>query len=362
MPAAQALPPRFNFLLQPEFPLNALVLASEALRIANQNSGRTLFSWQLFSEDGEPVRASNGMWMSVDGGVHDAPRADYYLVFEGNLGPRQTSPKFLNLLRSAIRFGATVVGIDTGAFAMAEAGLVGERKALVHWETVHMFRERFPDLAVDDQLYLLDGQRAYAAGGVATLDLMLALISRHYDQALANEVANALLHTPRIAATPQRLDVEKLPPTVTSATASLHGDARHSKGAGPRLLSDRLVHLMEGNLDFPLSLEALAEKLNMSSRTVTRECRRRFDQTPMALYLRIRLQSARNMLFYQQLSINDVALACGFSYSSAFSRAFKQQFGATPRTFRAEIRRQQSQAVRPEIRRLSLSIRPKTAD
>src|SRR4051794_7604114 len=75
--------PAFNLILQPEFPLNALVLASEALRIANQNSGRELFRWRFVSEDGAPVRASNGLWMSADDSLQTMPPADFYLVFEG---------------------------------------------------------------------------------------------------------------------------------------------------------------------------------------------------------------------------------------------------------------------------------------
>ena len=73
--------PVFNFILQPEFPLNALVLASEALRIANQNSGAELFRWHLASETGGPVRASNGMWVAADCDLQSMPAADYYLTF-----------------------------------------------------------------------------------------------------------------------------------------------------------------------------------------------------------------------------------------------------------------------------------------
>src|SRR5688572_13426466 len=96
----------FNLILQPEFPLNALVLASEALRIANQNSGRELFRWRFVSEDGLPVRASNGMWMSVDASLQTMGSADFYLVFEGNLPVQRNSPKLLNQLRTIARFGA----------------------------------------------------------------------------------------------------------------------------------------------------------------------------------------------------------------------------------------------------------------
>ena len=69
----------------------------------------------------------------------------------------------------------------------------------------------------------------------------------------------------------------------------------------------------------------------------------------------IRLQAARNFLFYEEFSIKDVALACGFSYPSVFSRAFKDHFGQTPSDFRKAIRSQQDQSLRPEIRRLALT-------
>jgi len=331
--------PAFNLILQPEFPLNALVLASEALRIANQNSGRELFRWRFVSEDGAPVRASNGLWMSADESLQTMPPADFYLVFEGNLPMQRNSPKLLGQLRAAARFGATVGAVDTGAFALAQAGLVDGASVVLHWEAVPTFRERFPDVGVNGQIYLIDGTRITCAGGIATLDMMLDLIGRLDTPTLASEVANALVYAPRPAATPQRLDDAPRPAAAPS-------------------LSDRIVGLMERNLDFPLSLEDIAERLEVSTKTVLRECRRSFDETPMRLYLRIRLQAARNMLFYEEFGIKDVATACGFSYPSVLSRAFHAQFGMTPRDFRASLRRQQNQAYRPEVRRLSITPPP----
>jgi AraC family carnitine catabolism transcriptional activator len=325
--------PSFNFILQPEFPVNALILATEALRIANQNSGRELFRWRIVSEDGAAVRGSNGMWIQADCDLPSMPRAMFTLVFEGNLPTQRNSPKLLNQLRAAARFGGSVGGVDTGAFALAQAGLIGERETVLHWEATPTFHERFPEARTKNQIYLIDGKRIACAGGVATLDMMLELIGRLYDPALANEVADALVHTPRAAQTVQRL-----------------GDA-----AGPRkALSDRIVAVMESNLDFPLDLDGIAAKLGVSSRTVVRECRRSFGETPMRLYLRIRLQAARNILFYEEFSIKDVAVACGFSYPAVFSRAFRAQFKQTPRAFRASFRAKQKAAVRPDIRRLSV--------
>lgn len=327
--------PHFNFILQPEFPANALILASDALRIANQNSAREVFRWSFVSESGDAVRASNGMWFDVNCDIQALPQADVMLVFEGNLPTQRNSPALLAQLRAAARFGALVGGIDTGAFALAQAGLVGEGEAselVLHWEAVPTFRERFPTATVRNQIYLIQDGRAHCAGGVAALDLMLELIARFDGSALANEVANALVHTRRDAATEQRSDTRP---------ASQHNP-----------LASQIVALMEDNLDFPLSLDDLARELGMSQRTLSRECRRIFGESPMRFYLHLRLQAARNILFYEEFSIKEVALACGFSYPAMFSRAFRKLFNQTPRDFRLALRESQSQAVKPEIRRL----------
>ena len=330
--------PVFNLLLLPEFPLNALILASDALRIANQNSGRKLFRWNFVSESGGAVRASNGMWLDVDFSLERMPVGTHYIVFEGNLPTQHNSARLLNALRTAARFGATVGGVDTGACALAQAGLVaGENSEVVlHWEAVPTFRELFPEAAVQDRSCLVSGNRAHCAGGVAALDLMLELISGCAGETLADEVANALVHSRRRGTVAQRGDAG----TRLEATA----------------LSVRLVQEMEQNLDFPLSLGELATALAVSPRTLARVCQRTFGESPMRLYLRVRLQAARNFLFYEEFSIGDVAIACGFSYPAVFSRVFKRQYHQTPRAFREELRRNQYSSLRPEIRRLSRSL------
>lgn len=328
--------PVFNFILQPEFPLNALVLASDALRIANQNSGREIFAWNLVSESGEPVRASNGMWISAGCALPDMPDGEVCLLFEGNLPTQKNSPKLLARLRKVARYGAIIGGVDTGAFALAQAGLIGEEpepQVVLHWEAVPTFVERFATAAPVNQIYLIRDKRAHCAGGVATLDMMLDLIAGFEGDALANEVANALVHTRRDAVTRQRGD------------GQMSSEQNH--------VADRIVSIMESNLDFPLGLDEIAARLAISDRTLTRICKRMFGQTPMRLYLHIRLQAARNLLFYEEAPIKDVAIACGFSYPAVFSRVFRSRFGQTPREFRAALRHKQGLAIRPEIRRLT---------
>lgn len=328
--------PRFGFILKPEFPMNAFILATEALRIANQNSGRDIFEWVTISETGEAVRASNGMRIEPDHPLANFPRCDFVVLLDGNLPTMNISPGMLTALRSAHRHGSTIVSVDTGAFTIAAAGLAGNGDAVLHWEAITAFVEQNPDIQPKNQIYSLDRQLIFCAGGVATLDMMLELIGHLRGAALAGEVANALVHTPREASHTQRIDDEPIETPKKS-------------------LSRRIVGLMESNLDFPLSPREIAAQLGVSIRTLERHCLEHFKQTPARLYLRIRLQAARNLLFYQNTEIKEIALACGFSYPSVFSRAFAAQFGCSPRAFRETLRVSQGQTVRPEIVRLSQS-------
>jgi AraC family transcriptional regulator, carnitine catabolism transcriptional activator len=332
-PDRESRPPRFAFVLQPEFPINAFILATEALRIANQNSGRQIFDWIVLTEKGQAVRASNGMWITPESQIGDAQQADFVLVFEGNLPTQRNSARLLAVLRAALRFGSTVIGIDTGAFALAQAGLAESREVTLHWEAAPAFAERFPELPVKDCLYTIDGTAGFCAGGIAALDLMLELIGRLRGRALADEVANALVHTPREGERKQR-------------PAEVSGESAPS-------FQRQLITLLEQNLDFPLSPRELAVSLGISLRTLERQCALHFGQTPARLYLKIRLQAARNLLFYEELSVKSISNACGFSYPSVFTRAFTQQFGQSPRRFRIALRANQERTLRPELQRLA---------
>ncbi len=324
----------FAFLLAPEFPMNAFILATEALRIANQNSGETLFRWTIASENGDPVRASNGMWVEADQNLSGIPNSDVIIVLEGNLPTQRISPAMLAILRSAYRHGAMIVSADTGAFAVAAAGLVGERDVIVHWEAATSYAEQHPQSRLRNTIFLVDRQLAFCAGGVAMLDLMLDLIGKFNGSELAREIANALIHTPRESTHPQRTDDE-------------------ADGADTAPLARKLLTIMEENLDFPLPPRDIAQRLGISVRTLERHCMRSFDQSPAQLYLRIRLQAARSLLFYEERKISDIALACGFSYPSVFTRAFESHFGLSPSAFRSSFRATQARTVRPEILRLS---------
>lgn len=322
---------QIGLLLLPEFPLYALVPVIEALRIANQNHGTKLFDWRLISVEEKAVQAGNGMSLSVDATTESVSWLPTVLVFSGNHPTQHLSKKLLNWLRKLARHGSVLGAIDTGAFALAEAGLLEGHEVTLHWESVATFRERYPRVAVCEQLFCVDRDRITCSGGHATLDMVLHLIAVHHGQALAQIVANAFVcQGIRQGIEPQRAPVEQMNADLNSPIG--------------RILSD-----MEENIAKPLSAQQLAKRAGVSTRSLSRILHERIGEPPMRYYRKLRLQSARNSLFYSDMAVQDVAQACGFDSPEVFSRTFKEHFGMSPSEFRRRYASDELQRFRPEL-------------
>lgn len=336
-PAHAEVPPpderteRIGFLLVPEFPIYALFLATEALRVANQYTGRALYSTHLFSVDGRPVKSGSGLSLAAEAAIADVPAFPMVFVCAGNQPTQHISKPLLNWLRRLARHGSRIGAIDTGTFALAAAGLLDGYRATVHWEAMAMFRELHPDIAVTEQLFVVDRNRLTCAGGAAALDLMLTMIADTHGTALARLIASGFIHERiRSASEQQRLSARQ-------------GLDRFE----PKLM--RIVKDMEENLEAPLAPAELAERAGLSVRAMERLIQRHFADSPMRYYLKIRLQAARNLLFYSDAAIQEVAASCGFSSPALFSRTFRLHFGRSPRELRRQFRSDQLGRLRPEV-------------
>ena len=322
---------RYGFLLLPEFPIYALIPAIEALRIANQNRGRKLYSWHLFSPDGKPVRAGNGMSVPVESAMGDVAWFPSVFICAGNHPTQYGTKRLLNWLRRLARHGAVLGAFDTGAFALAAAGLLDGYRVTLHWEALAMFRDQYPEIETTEQLYVIDRDRITCGGGNASLDLMLHLIARRHGPGIAQIVANGFI-AQRI-----RRDVE---PQRMSAQ-HISGDSRAP--------FTRILHEMEENVETPLPARDLARRAGISTRALGRILRDRVGESPMRYYLKVRLQAARNALFYSDIPIQGIAASCGFSCPEVFSRSFRSHFGVSPREFRQQFTREQLRRFRPEL-------------
>ncbi|GAB4266586.1 MAG: GlxA family transcriptional regulator [Pararhodobacter sp.] len=312
---AQPAPTRqrhFVFLLLNKFTFLSFAAAIEPLRIANRMSGQTLYRWTLVSENGQDATCSNGTTVKVDAGLAEFGRDDVVIVCGGIDVRAASTPAVLNWLRKVSRRGSVIGGLCTAAHTMAAAGLLENRRATIHWENRDGFLEEFSDTDLTKSVFVIDGNRLTAAGGTASIDLVLTIIADDHGKDLANAVADQLIYTAiRTDRDIQRLSI----PTRIGV--------RH-----PRL--SRVIERMEQSIEEPVSPADLAEEVGMSTRQLERLFRRYLNRSPKRYYMELRLARARNLLMQTDLSVINVALACGFASPSHFSKCYRAQYGTTP--------------------------------
>lgn len=303
---------RFIFLLLENFSLLSFAGAIEPLRLANYTSGKPLYTWKMAGESGGEVHCSNGTRFQLDMGLDEVSRDDVIFVCGGVEVHKATSKPILNWLRRAARQGCTIGGLCTGAYALAKAGLLDGRKATIHWENQDGFGEVFHDVLLTKSVFVMDGSRITAAGGIASIDMTLKMIAADHNSDLANGVADLLIYaTIRTDQDTQRMSI----PTRIGV--------RH-----PKL--SRIIQTMETHIEDPLSPSILADQVGMSTRQLERLFRRYLNRSPKRYYMELRLQKARNLLMQTDMSVINVALACGFASPSHFSKCYRAHYDTTP--------------------------------
>ncbi|HHL21225.1 MAG TPA: GlxA family transcriptional regulator [Aliiroseovarius sp.] len=303
---------RFVFVLIDEFTLLSFAGAVDALRIANRQFARPAYDWQVISEDGAPVTCSAGVTVSVDGALSELHRDDTMILCGGLNIQANVSKKLIGWIRREARRGVRLGALCTAAHALAKAGLLEGRRATIHWENHDSFAEEFPDVELTKSVFVIDGKTMTTPGGTASIDLMLKLIAEDHGEQVANAVADQQIYTSiRTDQDNQRLSI----PTRIGV--------RH-----PKLST--VVQMMEANIEEPISPSVLARDVGMSTRQLERLFRRYLNRSPKRYYMELRLQKARNLLMQTDMSVINVALACGFASPSHFSKCYRAHYQTTP--------------------------------
>lgn len=305
-------PRRFVFVMLDNFTLLGLTSGIECLRIANRMAGQMLYSWSLKAEDNAPVTSSAGIVLAPDSGLDEVSRDDTVVLCGGLDVQDATTRPLLNWLRREARRGPVIAGLCTAGYTLAKAGLLDGKKATIHWENQDSFSEEFEEVTLTKSIFVVDGNRITTAGGTASIDLMLKLIADDHGEDLANAVADQLIYSSiRTDQDSQRLSI----PTRIGV--------RH-----PKL--SQVIQMMEVNIEEPVSPSILARDVGMSTRQLERLFRRYLNRSPKRYYMELRLQKARNLLMQTDMSVINVALACGFASPSHFSKCYRAQYNTTP--------------------------------
>ena len=275
-------------------------------------SGKELYDWTFIGENEEFVSCSAGTQFKLDTTLIELHRDDTILLCGGTAIQESTTKKLIGWLRREARRGLVIGGLCTAAYPMAKAGLLDEKKATIHWENQDSFAEEFLEVELTKTVFVCDGNRYTTAGGTSSIDLLLKIIADDHGEELANAVADQMIYSSiRTDQDTQRLSV----PTRIGV--------RH-----PKL--SKVIQMMEINIEEPMSPSILAKDVGMSTRQLERLFRRYLDRSPKRYYMELRLQKARNLLMQTDMSVINVALACGFASPSHFSKCYRAHYDTTP--------------------------------
>ena len=311
---------RVGFILANNFTLTAFATFIDTLRLAADEGDRSrpiLCQWTVMSATGKPVRSSAGIDVLPQADLLPPRQFDYIAVIGGLLHKgTQVDAATDAYLRQAAAAGVPLIGVCTGSFVLARAGLMAGRRCCVSWYHHRDLLDEFDSIEpISDRIFFDDRDRITCSGGAGAADLAAMLVDRHIGQASARKSLNVLLFdAPRPASSAQPAPSHVL------------------QGASERVRRASLM--MEQRLADPLPIEVIARRLDMSVRQLDRLFQAELGLGPAAIYRAMRVENGRWMLQGTERPIADVASLTCFADGAHFSRAFRKQFGVSPSQWR----------------------------
>jgi transcriptional regulator GlxA family with amidase domain len=312
-----------GFILAPHFTLIALSGFLAVLRQASDvgdKSRQVLCHWTIMQKDLSPVTSSTGVQVIPWETFRDPQAFDYIVIVGGQIDRTMTyDNSLIDYLKRAAGKDVGLIGLCTGSFYLARAGLMKNRKCCVHWYHFHDFIDAFPDLVpVTDELFVVDRNRITCPGGNSTEDLALYLVERHLGKdRMFKCMRHLLLDKGRPHDHPQT-------PFTEDYTSILDPRVR------------KTVFLMEQRVGETLSMAQIARQVNTGTRQLQRLFQEHFGKTPAAYFREVRLKYGRWLLLNTDKSITEIAYDCGFADGSHFSRWFKTLFAVSPASIRKQ--------------------------
>lgn len=307
-------------LLQPPQPTFPLACAAEVFG-EHGPAIPARYTFEVCTEHPGPVRTQAGYDLLVTAGLDALERADTVVVPGRQQAPgTEVPPAVVAAVRRAHRRGARIVGICSGAFVLAAAGLLDGRRAATHWVRAAELAARFPQVRVDPAvLYVDHGDVSTSAGSAAGVDLCLHLVRADQGAAYAMRIARQMVMPPHREGC--QLQYAELPTS------------------GP--VTDSLAPLLEwlaGRLDQPVSVAEMAARSQVSARTLTRRFTEQLGISPGRWLLDRRIAATRALLEETDLPVETIAHRVGLSSAVNLRRRFHEALRTTPAAYRRDFR------------------------
>src|SRR5712672_2020831 len=307
---------RIGFIVLPGFQMMSMASLS-IFELANGEMDEPVYDLHLLSEAGGLIRSSIGinvMTEPLDGRSFDT------VIAGGSALPGALTPGVIKFLQRALRRCRRVAATCTGAFVLAEAGLLDGRRATTHWSTARELQSRFPKVKVEeDRIFIADGPIWTSAGMTAGIDLALAMIEKDLGADVARVVAKQLVVYHRRAG----------------------GQSQFSALLELEPKSDRIQSALayaKRNLASPLTVKQLADAAHLSARQFSRAFRAETGQSPAKAVENLRVEAARLMMEQSRHPIDVIARQTGFADRDRMRHAFLRAFGQPPQVIRRNAR------------------------
>lgn len=308
------------FALVEDFTHMAFACAVDPLRIANLISEQPLYRWSYASDDGDMAQSSDGTRIKVDHRFDTIPDCDRLFVLSGIHMQIMDQSRLISALRRKDRLSRTRIGaLCSGSWFLAKGGFLNGRDAAIHWEYHDSFMETFPEVNLVRNVFVADDTYPTASGGTATADLMLHLIAEDHGPDLSTAIADQMVYN-----------------AVREASAAQTVSLQSRNGMRNPHLAAAIAY-MKAHLDEPVSPTVIAGNLGISARQLERLFGKYLNTSPKKYYMEMRLERARHLLVQTEMSITEVAVACGFESPGHFSRVFRTAFGITPMMQRGRL-------------------------
>lgn len=306
---------RIGLIISDNFQMLALSTLT-VFEFANIVAGEDFYQTVVYSEHGGTVRSSSGI--GIDSApLSTDPQMDTWLL-AGVLMPTEqpATPGIITFLQTSARQARRLAGICTGAFVLAQAGLLENRRATTHWAHAPSMKRLHPAIQLDDdRIFIIDEAIWTSAGLTAGLDMALGMVEKDLGADVACSVAHRLVMNQRRSG----------------------GQTQHSEMLALAPRSDRLQSALEyarKNLRKPLTVDDLADAVHLSARQLTRLFRAETGKSPAKAIEGLRLEAARLMIEQSRLTLDAIARESGFRDRRHMREVFIRGYGVPPQALR----------------------------
>jgi transcriptional regulator GlxA family with amidase domain len=302
-------------------PLEILQAASQMASVANRGASQVRFL--LAGRDCQQIKLGSGVTFQPDIAFADLPPLDLLLLpaIWRNPLPAVTAAKdWINLLREYAAKGTRICSVGTGSYLLAEAGLLDGRPATTHWNYFDQFSRRYPTVDLKSRHLITQSDNIYCVGSVNSIaDLMVHIVEdwfgSHIARAIENQFSPEIRRSFRAAA------------YQNEANSSHHDE-----------VVAQAQQWLQSNLSTPISMNLLADRFQLSPRTLNRRFKQATGMSPLSYLQSLRIAAAKDLLRHSNLTVGDIAWQQGIQDVSYFSQLFRRHCGMSPLKYRAAVR------------------------